>query len=234
MRPEACAAAGEALQVETEARAATPDATVREGEMEGALHVVGEVGYRAASVRAVLEYSGAHRRQFYEHFDSLEDCFGQAYEAWMERLGVSLLEAAISADGWRASVQASLVRLFEFVAERPEIARALFLEVQVAGGAALAKHEEATERLGAALDSVRADIAEDEQPPAATAFFVVGGIEAAICDVLAEGNPNRIWGTLPELMHLTAGSYLGSEAAEEAFEEAKHLRERPGGEEEAR
>jgi len=28
MRPEACAAAGEALQVETEARAATPDATV--------------------------------------------------------------------------------------------------------------------------------------------------------------------------------------------------------------
>ena len=81
MRPEACAAAGEALQVETEARAATPDATVREGEMEGALHVVGEVGYRAASVRAVLEYSGAHRKQFYEHFGSLEDCFGQAYEA---------------------------------------------------------------------------------------------------------------------------------------------------------
>jgi AcrR family transcriptional regulator len=230
MRPEACAAAGEALQVETEARAATPDATVREGEMEGALHVVGEVGYRAASVRAVLEYSGAHRRQFYEHFDSLEDCFGQAYEAWIERLGVSLLEAAIGANGWRESVQASLVRLFEFVVDRPTIARALFLEVQVAGGAALAKHEEATERLGAALDSVRADIADADQPPEATAFFVVGGIEAAICDVLAEGNPNRIWGTLPELMHLTAGSYLDSAAAEEAFERAKQSNERPAGE----
>ena len=128
--------------------------------------------------------------------------------------------------GWRESVQAGIVRLFEFVVERPTIARALFLEVQVAGGAALAKHEEATERLGAALDSVRADIAADEQPPEATAFFVVGGIEAAICDVLAEGNPNRIWDALPELMHLTVGSYLGNEAAGEAFEEAKQLLER--------
>ena len=221
MRPEACAAAGEALQVETDARALTPDATVREGEMEGALHVVGEVGYRAASVRAVLEYSGAHRRQFYEHFDSLEDCFAQAYEARIERLGVDLLGAAVGAGGWRESVQASLVRLFEFVVERPTIARALFLEVQVAGGAALAKHEEATERLGVALNSIRADIAAAEQPPEVTAFFVVGGIEAAICDVLAEGKPNRIWDALPELMHLTVGSYLGNEAAEQAFEEAK-------------
>jgi len=63
MRPEACAAAREALPVET--TAPTPDATVREGEMEGALHVVGELGYRAASVRAILEFSGGHRRHFY-------------------------------------------------------------------------------------------------------------------------------------------------------------------------
>jgi AcrR family transcriptional regulator len=228
MRQEACLTANKSLEVE--AADLAPDATVREGEMEGALHVVGEVGYRAASVRAVLEYSGAHRKQFYDHFDSLEDCFGQAYEAWIERLGVSLLEAAVGAGGWRESVQASLVRLFESVVERPTVARALFLEVQVAGGAALAKHEEATERLGAALDSVRTDIASAEQPPEATAFFVVGGIEAAICDVLAEGNPNRVWDALPELMHLTVGSYLGNEAAEEAFEEAKQLRQRPSGE----
>jgi len=94
MRPEARAAAREALPVET--TAPTPDATVREGEMEGVLHVVGELGFRGASVRAVLEYSGGHRNQFYKHFDSLEDCFQQAYSAWIERLGVSLLEAAIS------------------------------------------------------------------------------------------------------------------------------------------
>jgi AcrR family transcriptional regulator len=224
MRPEACAAAGEALPVET--TATTPDATVREGEMEGALHVVGELGYRGASVRAVLEYSGGHRKQFYDHFDSLEDCFEQAYAAWIERLGVSLLEAAVSAPGWAPGVQAGLIRLFRFVSEQAAIARALFVEVHVAGGGALSVHDEALERLAAALDSVRAEIEPAEAPPQATGIFVVGGIEACLCEVLAEGQQSRIWDALPELMHLAVGSYLGKEAAEEAFEGAKVLLER--------
>lgn len=227
MRQEACAAAREALPVEsTETTAPTPDATIREGEMEGVLHVVGEVGFRAASVRAVLEYSGGHRKQFYDHFESLEDCFAQAYETWVERLGVSLLEAAVAASDWQASVRAGLARLFGFVVERPEIARSLFVEVQIAGGAALAKHDEAIDRLAGLLDSVRADIEAGQEPPAATGIFVVGGIEACLCDALAAGEASRVWEALPEMMHLAVGSYLGKDAAEAAFDEAKELLER--------
>jgi AcrR family transcriptional regulator len=191
--------------------------------MEGVLHVVGELGFRGASVRAVLEYSGGHRKQFYEHFDSLEDCFQQAYAAWIERLGVSLLEAAVSASGWQAGVRAGLVRLFQFVSEQPAIARALFVEAQVAGGAALGEHDEALDRLAQALDSVRAEIDPGQLPPETTGIFVVGGIEACLCDVLAAGDANRIWEALPELMHLAAGSYLGKEAAEAEFEAARAL-----------
>lgn len=227
MRQEARAAAREALPVEdTETTASTPDATIREGEMEGVLHVVGELGFRGASVRAVLEYGGGHRKQFYQHFESLEDCFAQAYEAWIDRLGVSLLEAAVAASGWRESVRAGLIRLIQFVVERPEIARSLFVEVQIVGGAALAKHDEAVDRLAGLLDSVRSDIEPNLAPPEATGIFVVGGIEACLCDALAAGETNRIWDALPELMHLAVGSYLGKEAAEEEFEEAKTILER--------
>ncbi len=232
MRPEACAAAREALPVET--IEATPDATVREGELEGVLHVVGEVGYRLASVRAVLEYSGSHRRQFYEHFASLEDCFAQACEAWLDRLGVSLLEAAIAANGWRSAVRASVIELLRFVSEKPELARALFVEVQVAGGVALAKHDEAVERLAQLLDGVRSEIEPGEEPPAATGIFVLGGVEAYICDVLAAGDARRVWDALPELMHMIVGSYLGPAAADEELEAAKELLQSsgdaPGGE----
>jgi AcrR family transcriptional regulator len=224
MREEACAAAREALPVET--TAPTPDATIREGEMEGALHVVGELGYREASVRAVLEYSGGHRKQFYDHFANLEDCFARAYAVWIDRLGVSLLEAAVSASGWQSGVRAGLIELFRFVDERPEIARSLFVEVQIAGGAALVKHDEAVERLAGVLDSVRTELAPDQQPPEATGLFVVGGVEACLCEALSEGEMSRVWDALPELMHLAAGSYLGREAAEEEFEEAKALLER--------
>lgn len=227
MRQEACAAAREALPVEsTETTAPTPDATIREGEMEGVLHVVGEQGFRGASVRAVLEYSGGHRKQFYDHFESLEDCFAQAYDVWIDRLGAGLLEAAVAASDWPASVQAGLIRLFQVVGERPAIARSLFVEVQIAGGAALAKHDEAVDRLAGLLDSVRAEIEPNQEPPEATGIFVVGGIEACVCDVLAAGEVGRIWDALPELMHLAVGSYLGRKAAEEAFEQAKELLER--------
>jgi AcrR family transcriptional regulator len=219
MRQEACAAAREALPIETTAPA--PDSTVREGEMEGALQVVGEVGYRAASVRSVLEYSGGHRKQFYEHFDSLDDCFVQAYEAWVDRLLLGLLEAAVSVEGWRPGVRAGIMKLFQFVVERPAIARSLFVEVHVAGGKALAVHEEAVDRIAEALDSVRSEIDPDRTPPSQTGLFVVGGIEACVCDALSAGDPSRIWDALPELMRLVTGSYLDPQAAEEEVEEAR-------------
>ncbi|HWI96397.1 MAG TPA: TetR/AcrR family transcriptional regulator [Solirubrobacterales bacterium] len=219
MRQEACAAAGEALPIET--TAPTPDSTVREGEMEGALQVIGEVGYRAASVRSVLEYSGGHRKQFYEHFESLEDCFAQAYEAWAKRLVLSVLEAAVSVEGWRAGVRAGLMKLFQTVVERPAIGRALFIEVHVAGGKALATHDEAVDRVADALDSVRNEIGPDDAPPSQTGLFVVGGIEVCVCDALADGDPNRIWDALPELMRLITVSYLDAQTAAEEAEAAR-------------
>ncbi|HEU4945134.1 MAG TPA: TetR/AcrR family transcriptional regulator [Solirubrobacterales bacterium] len=202
------------------------DAEVREGAMEGALIAVGEAGYREVSVRAILEHSGGHRAQFYRHFESKEDCFAQAYAAWVDRLCVDLLEAAASAQGWGAGVRAALIELFRFVSGRPEIARALFVEVQIAGEPALSRHEAAVERAAAALDGARAEIEPEQEPPEATGIFVVGGIESCICEALTAGDPARIWDTLPELMHLAAGSYFGKEAAEAAFEEASVLLER--------
>jgi AcrR family transcriptional regulator len=220
MRPER-AAAWEALPVDSEVR--TSEEQAREGALEGVLAVAGQVGYRAASVRAILDYSGGHRRQFYELFASKEDCFEQAYSAWIARVGAAVLEAAVAASTWTLSVQAGLVALFEFVTQRPEIARALFVEVQVAGGGALVEHDEAMERIAAALDSVREEIDPDQAPPAAAGMFVVGGIEASVCDALTAGDPSRVWDALPELMHLAVGSYLTMADAEAAFEGAKEL-----------
>jgi len=220
MPPER-AAAWEALPVESEVR--TSEEQAREGAMEGALVTAGRLGYRAASVRAILEYSGGHRRQFYELFAGKEDCFEQAYRAWLGRVGAAVLEAAVGAPSWAVSVRAGLVALFRFVAARPEIARSLFVEVQVAGGGAQAEHDATIERIAAALDSVRDEIEADQQPPAATGIFVVGGIEATVCDALTVGDPSRIWDALPELMHLAVGSYLTTADAETAFEEAKEL-----------
>jgi len=194
--------------------------------MEGVLLATGELGFREASVRAILERSGGHRAQFYKDFESKEDCFAQAYATWIERLCVSVLEAAATTPGWEGSVRAAIVRLFRFVTARPAIARALFVEVQIAGEPAIARHEAAVERLAAAIDSARADLDPDEAPPEATGVFVVGGIESCAAEALSAGDPRRIWDALPELMHFAAGSYFGKEEAEGAFERASIFLER--------
>ena len=203
-----------------------PEVDAREGAMEGVLLAAGELGYRETSVRSILERSGGHRVQFYKDFAGKEDCFAQAYATWIERLCVSLLEAAATAPGWEGGVRAAIARLFELVVARPAIARALLVEVQIAGEPALARHEAAVQRLAATVDGARAEIDPAEAPPEATGVFVVGGIESCAAEALTAGEPARVWDALPELMHLAAGSYFGKEAAEGAFERASVFLER--------
>lgn len=202
---------------------------VREGAMEAVLTACGELGYRETSVRAILERSGGHRAQFYKHFESKEDCFAQAYAIWIERLCVDLLAAAATAPGWEAGVREAIARLFQFATARPAIARALFVEVQIAGEPALARHDAVVERLAAAVDNARAEIDAAEAPPEATGAFVVGGIESCVTEALSGAGPGRLWDALPELMHFAAGSYFGKEAAEGAFERASDLLARERG-----
>lgn len=223
MAQETCATARDSLPVAVDSTAVDADAALREATMEAALNAVGSLGFRATSVRAILEHSGGHRAQFYRQFESKEDCFEQAYAAWIERLSVDLLEAAATAGGWREGVRAALASLFEFVEERPLAARALLVEVQVAGGPALAMHEDALDRLAAAIDSVREGIEPGDAPPAATGMFVIGGVEACVCEALAAGDPDRAWDSLPELMRFAVGSYLGREAGAEELEAARAL-----------
>lgn len=194
--------------------------------MEGVLVACGELGFRETSVRAILEHSGGHRAQFYQQFESKEDCFAQAYATWIDRLCISLLEAAVTTPGWEAGVREAIVQLFRFVTARPAIARALFVEVQIAGEPAMARHEAVVDRLAAAIDSARAEIEPGGAPPEATGTFVVGGVESCVCEALNAGDPGRLWETLPELMHFSVGSYFGKEAAEAAFEQASILLER--------
>ena len=194
--------------------------------MEGVLVACGELGFRETSVRSLLARSGGHRAQFYKDFESKEDCFAQAYAVWIEGLCVSVLEAAATASGWEAGVREAIVRLFQFVTGRPAIARALFVEVQIAGEPALARHEAAVERLAAAIDGARADIDPAQAPPEATGVFVVAGIESCVGEALSAGDPERVWNALPELMHFAAGSYFGGAEAEGAFERASVFLER--------
>jgi AcrR family transcriptional regulator len=197
------------------------DDPTRAAIMEAMLAASGELGYRDVAVHQVLERYGGHRVQFWQHFASKEECFAIAYATWIDRLTTELVSAALAAGDWRRGMRAALIALFELADERPDVARALLIEADVAGGAALAKREETIDRLGEALDSAREQAEPEERPPALTGVFVAGGIAAYLSERLAAGRPAELWDGLPELMRFVTDPYFGEEAAREELEAAR-------------
>jgi len=196
------------------------DDPVRAEIMEAMLTACGELGYREVAVKDVLERYGGHRVQFWQNFASKEDCFALAYATWADRLVAELLDAGAAAGEWRRGMRAALVTLFRFIDARPQLARALLLDAEVAGGPALGKREEAIGRLGEAIDAGRAAADPDDRPPPLTGVFVAGGVAAYAGEQLAAGGEGASWQGLPELMRFATAPYLGEEAAEAEFEAA--------------
>lgn len=191
-------------------------ASQRQKIMVAMLELSGEVGYEATTVRLVLSRSGGNSNQFYRHFRNKASCFAAAHEVEVERLYGALIDVARRKSSWRLAVRAALAELFGFVVDQPLIARAILKEPYVAGGKALAKHEEVLERLSAAINGTCYETTEPRHsPPPMTASFMVGAIERCVQSRLAAGEPQLIWAAMPELMYLLVGPYFGDQAARE-------------------
>ena len=192
--------------------------------MAAMLEVSGELGYRRATVRRVIERSGERQSQFYAHFCSKEDCFAAAYEIEAERFCEAILAAAQRRSSWCEGLRAALEEVFGFVNERPLIARAILSEVYTARGAALAKHEEVLGRLSDAIEGACYQPPESgHSPPPMTAPFMVGAVEGVVRAQIAARRPERLWAAMPELMYLLVAPYLGEEVArEELMRPASH------------
>lgn len=159
--------------------------------MEATLEVVGEDGYRNLSVQKVLDRQGGSRGQFYRHFPSAAACYEAAYAGEAERLCEAILRAGRGGDSWGAGLEAALDELARFALEQPAIARAVLVEVHVAGGPTLWKRKEVFERLSRALDSARRETVSRHSPPPLTAMFIVHMVDSALAEALIHEAPQR-------------------------------------------
>jgi AcrR family transcriptional regulator len=178
------------------------------------LELAGERGYRAVRVEDIAARVGVGVDRFYSHFAGRRECFFHAYQQQAEPLLAAMLAAGHRAAGWREGVRAALTELFRRVVAQPVTSCAILAEVYVAGGEALARHEEALERLSRAIDGACRETTESRHsPPPVTATFMVGAIEESVRAHLAAGSAESLWQDLPELMSIVTGAYLGDEVA---------------------
>lgn len=109
--------------------------------VEAMVQVVAAKGYAAATVADVVERAGVSRRTFYEQFPDKEACFLAAYDTGVEVMLGRIRRAVepLAETDWRARARAGVETYLGVLAEEPEFAWALHVEILGAGPAALAR-----------------------------------------------------------------------------------------------
>jgi AcrR family transcriptional regulator len=173
------------------------------------LGATGEKGYAAVTVADVLERAGCHRSQFYRRFENKGACYLAAYEVGAEALYSFLLESCEPGCSWDSGVREALGRLARFLYRCPMLARALLVEVYVAGGNALVKHNEAVERLSHAIDPARREQQARHSPPPLAPVFMIRAVESVALSSLLSRRPERFEAAVPDLAWMITKLYLG-------------------------
>lgn len=187
-------------------------ARARERLQAAVLQLSGELGYRSVTLRQLLDRARVGSEEFHLQFRDLGECFAVAYEEQADQLCREMLRAAHAEGEWRSGTRAALDVALGFAGSEPAIGRALVREVHVAGGAALAKHEEVLERLAAAVGGGCQPPTDELASVPRAPGFIVGAVEGVIAGHLDRGESGDLERVAPELMHLIVASFLGSDA----------------------
>ena len=110
--------------------------------VDAATQVFGTRSYAEARVADVLELAAISRKTFYEQFRDKEDCFLAAYEAAAQRAEEAIRAAARGKHDWASQLRAGVDALLRFLADEPQLARLLVVEVLGAGPAARKRRDQ--------------------------------------------------------------------------------------------
>jgi hypothetical protein len=115
-------------------------------------------------------------------------------------------------EDWRQGLRAAAAETFRLVESHPEEARFMVVDSLAAGAVGRGCRQALTERLTAALDTARRQIADPDAIPEATAGWILGIFFDRIYRHLVNEAGPDLASQLPELMFLAVSSYFGTEA----------------------
>jgi AcrR family transcriptional regulator len=174
-----------------------------------------EVGYRKTTVSMIGARAAVSKSDFYKHFASKDDCFSAAYDAAVERLRASVVEAcgaAPSAD-WPGRVRAGIAALLNLFAAEPPLAEILLADGLRAGRGIHDRYQAAIESFVPLLREGAPDPPDGQPVPPAIDQAVVGGIASLLGRRVVAGETAGLAGLAPDLLEFTLAPHLGTERA---------------------
>ena len=97
--------------------------------MDAGLKVIGEVGYNAATVRAICVEAGLTERYFYESFENSEDLLCAVYNRIIENTKQRAQSALLTAKGDPEAMARAVLSQYFQICRDPHIARVMLFEI---------------------------------------------------------------------------------------------------------
>jgi AcrR family transcriptional regulator len=119
------------------------------------VELVAEHGYRQAVLPTLLAYAGTSECEFYEHFQSTEQCLLAAFDDAIVRGEMRVCEACRDADSWRQQIAVGLSALLGYLDEQPQVARFLVVETLASTSGLLQRRAQVFDRLVLCVDAGR-------------------------------------------------------------------------------
>jgi AcrR family transcriptional regulator len=183
----------------------------RERLLNAAAQEFAERGYAGTSTESISRRAGMSKATFYEHFDNKEDCIVALFDVAVERIRTAMAEASEDAGQRDAKerMKAATRAYLTSVAEHPESAQTLMVEIIGAGPRAARKRDQVIERFAATLDAANADaasrglIARFSSPH--DAFAIVGAITELVSRQVRLGEPRDVLDLAPVIDRFISG-----------------------------
>jgi AcrR family transcriptional regulator len=173
--------------------------------------VFARVGYAEATAEAIAREAGMSKATFYEHFANKEDCIVALFDAAVAVLvgGMRAQGDAHATDAPEDRVQASVRALLGTMADHPNEAQTLLVEMVGAGPRAMARRDAALDQVARYIDEVnQADVARGAAPRLHSphdAFAIVGAVVELASRQIRTGNPSDIRELEPVVERLVLG-----------------------------
>jgi AcrR family transcriptional regulator len=169
-------------------------------------------GYEGVTAEAIAREAGMSKATFYEHFANKEACVLALLDEGATELTLQLAQAAdrAPADDYEQHVRRNVRAFLQTVADHPDTARTLLVEIAGAGRAAESRREAVLETFAEGLLRDNARHAPQSGGPVFAsrddAYAVVGGIVALVTRALRTGGPADLAALEPVIVRLLLGT----------------------------
>jgi AcrR family transcriptional regulator len=183
----------------------------RERLLQAAAAEFAQVGYTGASSESISRRAGMSKATFYEHFANKEECMIALFDVAAAGVGRAMSEAVrgLPAGEPAQRVKTATRAFLTALADHPEYAQTLLVEIIGAGPNAARRRDEIVQRFADRLDAGNAAAAERKLiarfASPYDAFAIVGAITELVSRQVRLGEPSDVLELAPVIDRLIDG-----------------------------